>query len=100
MEYPETDPATYEGWIKMDWHELILLNLTEVLRFVRVHSISGLGVGKIRSAVFVPFGGPEMFNRKASLLLAEIEAYQSRWKSPINEKKFDREYQLSGLRRP
>ena len=100
MNYPEIDPKTYEDWIKMDWYELILLNLTEVLRFVRVHAISGLGVGQIREAVFVPFGGPDLFNRRAGLLLAEIEANQNRWKSPINEKKFTREYQLSGLRRP
>jgi len=100
MKYPETDPAVYKSWIGEGWYELILTSLTEVLRSVRLLPISGLGVGQIRSVVFVPFGGPDMFNRKAGLLLAEIEANQSKWKTPINEKKFDREYRLSGLRRP
>ena len=100
MEFPETDPRTYKLWMDEGWHNLILRKLRELLLFVRDHAISGLGVKQIRSIVFVPFGGPNLYNRKASLLLAEIEANQEAWKQPIDEEKFDTEYKLSGLTRP
>ena len=100
MSFPETDPRTYKLWMDEGWHDLILRKLRELLLFVRDHAISGLGVKQIRSIVFVPFGGPNLFNRGAGLLLAEIEANQEAWKQPINEEKFDQEYRLSGLERP
>ena len=100
MYFPETDPATYKLWIEEGWHDLVIEKLEKLLLYVRDHPIVGLGVKEIRSVVFVPFGGPNLFNRKSGLLLAEIEANQSRWKAPIDEEKFDREYKLSGLRRP
>ena len=98
--FPETDPVTYKNWIDEGWHDYVLRKLRELLLYVRTHAISGLGVKQIRSVVFVPFGGPNLFNRKASLLLAEIEANQKHWQMPIDEERFDREYRLSGLKRP
>jgi hypothetical protein len=98
MKIPETDPATYKLWMDEEWHSYVLLKLKELLLFVRTHAISGLGIKQIRSIVFVPFGGPDLFNRKSSLLLAEIEAHNE--KQPIDEEKFDKEYKLSGLKRP
>jgi hypothetical protein len=97
MKFPETDPFTYRSWIEEEWHNVVLEELEKLLLYVRRQPISGLLVGKIRGAVFVPFGGPDSFNRKASLLLAEIEANQE---GSVDEAKFDREYQLSGLKRP
>ena len=93
MKFPETDPEVYRSWLYEEWHEVILEDLTKLLLYVREHAIVGLALGQIRTACFEPFGGPNMFNRKASLLLAEIE-------TPGDEKKFDREYKLSGLKRP
>ena len=98
--FPETDPATYKNWMDEGWHDYVLRKLRELLLYVRTHAISGLGVKQIRSVVFEPFGGPNLFNRKASLLLAEIEANQKHWQMPIDEERFDKEYKLSGLRRP
>ena len=98
--FPETDPRTYKLWMDEEWHDYTLRKLRELLLYVRKTPIVGLGVNQIRSLVFIPFGGPNSFNRKASLLLAEIEANQAPWKQPIDEEKFDREYQLSGLKRP
>ncbi|KKN56370.1 hypothetical protein LCGC14_0572810 [marine sediment metagenome] len=98
MEFPETDPATYKLWMDEGWHDYVLRKLRELLLFVRTHAVSGLGVKQIRSVVFVPF--EVSFNRRASLLLAEIEANQAHWQMPIDEEKFDREYRLSGLERP
>lgn len=98
MKFPETDPNTYKLWMANQWHDLILEELRELLLFVRDHAISGLGVKQIRSVIFMPFDA--MFNRRAGLLLAEIEANQEHWKMPIDEEKFDGEYKLSGLRRP
>ena len=100
MEFPETDPATYKLWMDEEWHVVILEELKKLLLYVRDHPIVGLGVKAIRGYVFVPFGGPNLFNRRAGLLLAEIEANQEAWKQPIDEEKFDREYKLSGLTRP
>ncbi len=100
MEFPETDPATYKIWIEEEWHDVILEELEKLLLYVRVRPIVGLGVKAIRGSVSVPFGGPDLFNRKTSLLLAEIEANQEAWKQPIDEEKFDTEYKLSGLKRP
>ena len=97
IQFPETDPLTYKSWVGESWHSYILDNLEKLLFFVRRHPISGLAVGKIRGATFVPFGGPNLFNRKAGLLLAEIEAIQE---GTLEEKNFNREYQLSGLKRP
>ncbi|KKN11994.1 hypothetical protein LCGC14_1020870 [marine sediment metagenome] len=98
--FPETDPRTYKLWMDEEWHDYTLRKLRELLLYVRDHPIVGLGVEAIRGHVFVPFGGPNLFNRKASLLLAEIEANQAHWQMPIDEEKFDTEYKLSGLTRP
>ena len=100
MKFPETDPEVYRSWLYEEWHDIILADLTKLLLYVREHAIVGLAVGEIRTASFAPFGGPDMFNRKASLLLAEIEAHQSRWKAPIDDEEFDKQYKLSGLHRP
>ena len=98
LNFPETDPEVYRSWLYEEWHEVILEDLTKLLLYVREHAIVGLAVGEIRTACFEPFGGPNMFNRKASLLLAEIEANQSR--VSIDDEEFDKQYKLSGLERP
>ena len=100
MQYPETDPQTYKSWAKEEWHDIILEELKKLLVFVRKMPISGLSIGKIRGAIFVPFGGPDLFNRRASLLTKEIEAYNGKWKNPIDEEQLERGWKLSGLKRP
>ncbi len=99
-DFPETDPATYKSWMYEEWHEVVLKDLEKLLLYVRVIPIVGLATRQIRTICFEPFGGPDLFNRKAGLLLSEIEAWQENWKTPIDEKKFNREYELSGLKRP
>jgi hypothetical protein len=81
-------------------HDLVLDELTDLLLYVRKIPIVGLRTKKLRSLCFEPFGGPELFNRRALLLLSEIEAHNAYVKMPIDEEKFDREYELSGLKRP
>ncbi len=97
---PETDPEVYEALVYEDCHEDALAKLTELLHYVRKSPIVGLHIGELRTACFEPFGGPDLFNRKAGLLLAEIEAHVSYVKKPIDEEKFDKAYKLSGLKRP
>lgn len=98
--FPETDPRTYKGWLEEGWHDQILDSLEYLLHFVRRQAISGLAVGGIRRETFVPFGGPDRFNRRASLLLEEIEAYNDRWKSPVDEQELEIGWKLSGFKRP
>ena len=100
MRFPETDPFTYRSWAEEEWYDVILEELEKLLLYVRVHGISGLLVGKIRGAVFVPFGGPDLFNRKVSLYTKEIKAYNDAWKSPVDEEELSLGWKLSGLRRP
>ena len=100
MKIPETDPATYKLWMYEEWHDVVLGDLKDLLLYVREIPIVGLQISKLKSVCFEPFGGPDLFNRRASLLLAEIEAWNKKWKMPIDEEKFDREYKLSGLERP
>ena len=97
---PETDPKAYEALVYAGFHEDAITNLTELLHHVRQTPMIGLWINELRTVCFEPFGGPDLFNRKVSLLLSEIEANQSRWRKPVDEKKFNREYQLSGLTRP
>ena len=100
MKYPETDPAAYKAWTKEGWRDIILVELEKLLLFVRKHTISGLEVGKIRVASFTPFGRENMFNRRVWLLMNEIDAYQNRYKEPVNEEALAEEWKLSGLKRP
>ena len=97
---PETDARAYKAWAEHDWHDYIIEELEILLLFVRKLPISGLAVGEIRGATFVPFGGPDLFNRKAALLTKEIEAYNGKWKNPVDEEALIEEWQLSGLNRP
>jgi len=97
---PETDPKAYKKWVKLEWHDHIIEELENLLLFVRFQPISGLAVGEIRGATFAPFGGPDLFNRKVSLLMKEIEAYNGKWKNPVDEEALIEEWQLSGLNRP
>ncbi len=83
-----------------EMHDLVLAELTDLLLYVREIPIVGLRTKKLRSICFEPFGGPDLFNRKVGLLLAEIEAHNAYVKMPIDEEKFNREYELSGLKRP
>ena len=94
--FPETDPATYRGWMKAGMQEYILKELKKLLLFVRKHTISGLQTGKIRVACFTPFG-EDMFNRKVWLYMNEIEAYN---KGEVDEEALEEEWKLSGLERP
>jgi len=98
VKYPETDPATYESWVQEEWHSYVLLQLKELLLFVRKMPISGLPIGKLRSATFVPF--ERWFNRQVSLYLNEIEAYNGAWKEPVDDEALARQWKLSGLERP
>ena len=100
MRFPETDPFTYRSWAEEGWYDIILEELEKLLLYVRVHGILGLLVGKIRGAVFVPFGGPDLFNRKVSLLMKEVEAYNGAWKNPVDEEELKLGWKLSGLKRP
>lgn len=97
MMFPETDPATYQAWMKEGWQETILIELEKLLLFVRKHPISGMEVGKIRVACFTPFGRENMFNRKVWLYMNEIEAYN---KGKVDEEELKLEWKLSGLDRP
>ncbi len=83
-------------WIKEGWTDLILVELEKLLLFVRVHPICGLEVMKIRVACFTPYG-KDMFNRKVSLYMNEIEAYN---KGKVDEEALAEEWKLSGLERP
>ena len=100
MGFPETDPATYRMWAAEEWYEIILEELEKLLLYVRKMPISGLLIDKIRRAAFVPFGGPDMFNRKAALYLGEVQAYNEAWQTPLDEDELARGWKLSGLKRP
>ena len=99
MRFPETDPATYRGWMKEGMQKYILEELKKLLLFVRKHPICGLQVGKIRVACFTPYG-ENMFNRKVWLYMNEIDAYQNRYEKPVDEEVLAEEWKLSGLERP
>ena len=100
MRFPETDPFTYRSWAEEEWYGIILEELEKLLLYVRKLPISGLLIGKIRGALFVPFGGPDLFNRKVSLFMKEIEAYNEAWQNPVDEEELKLGWKLSGLERP
>ena len=105
MKFPETDPATYRGWMKEGWQDIILEELKKLLLFVREHAISGLEVGKIRVACFTPFGRKNLFNRKVWLYMNEIDAYNAvglklHDGGKVDEEALEEEWKLSGLERP
>ena len=97
MKYPETDHQTYRSWVHREWYDLILENLGDLLNFVRVHPIIGLGIGQIRNELFVPFGGSDLFNRRVWLYMNEIEAYNE---GDVDEEALAHEWKMSGLERP
>ena len=100
MKFPETDPATYRGWMKAGMQEYILKELEKLLLFVRKHTIGGLQSGKIRVVCFTPHGRENLFNRKVWLYMNEIEAYQNKYEKPVDEEALEEEWKLSGLERP
>lgn len=73
--------------------------LRELLSFVRVTPVAGMNFGAIRLALFIPFGGPALWNRKVDLYLREIEYANDKCLgkgTPVP----DWEWSLSGLDRP
>jgi len=99
LRFPEVDPAAYKAWKKQGWQDRILDNLEKLLLFVREHMIDGLEVSKIRVACYTPFE-QNLYNRKVWLYMNEIDAYQNRYKEPVNEEALAEEWKLSGLKRP
>lgn len=99
LRFPEVDPAAYKAWKKEGWQDRILDNLEKLLLFVREHMIDGLEVSKIRVACYTPFE-QNLYNRKVWLYMNEIDAYQNRYKEPVNEEALAEEWKLSGLKRP
>ncbi len=97
QKFPETDPASYRGWMKAGMKDYLLEELKKLLLFVRVHQICGLEIGKIRIACFTPFGMKDLYNRKVWLYMNEIEAYND---GKVDEKALEEEWRLSGLKRP
>ena len=100
MKYPETDPATYRGWKEEGWKDIILAELKKLLLFVRWQPICGLEISKIRVACYTPFGVGDLYNRKVWLYMNEIEAYNDRYKNPVDEDAIEEEWNLSGQKRP
>ena len=99
LRFPDVDPAAYKAWKKQGWQDRILDNLEKLLLFVREHMIDGLEVSKIRVACYTPFE-QNLYNRKVWLYMNEIDAYQNRYKEPVNEEALAEEWKLSGLKRP
>ena len=97
MKFPETEVETYKMWKEEKWFDLILDELGELLKFVRVYPIDGLAVMGIRAACFTPFGQEDQYNRRVWLYMNEIEAYNG---GKVDEEALAREWQLSGITRP
>ena len=98
--FPETDPATYKGWMREDWKKIILEELEKLLMFVRWQPISGLEVSRIRVACYMPVGEKDLYNRKVWLYMNEIDAYNNKYQKPVDEEALAEEWKLSGLERP
>lgn len=108
MKFPETDPASYSLWMDEGWYSYVLNQLKDLRNFIREYPISGLDIGGLHMVCFMPFGGPDLFNRKAALFLHEIEAYNQRnpkesvipHGGSVNEHSLEYGWALSGLERP
>jgi len=98
--FPETDAAAYKAWKQEGWQDRILEHLESLLLFVRKNAICGLDVSGIRVACYTPFGYKNLYNRKVWLYMNEIEAYQNKYKIPVDEDALAEEWKLSGLKRP
>lgn len=101
----ETDPEQYRVWAQWVMSDEILTALHDLLMFVRKQPIVGLHVGAIRKQSFIPFGGPDLHNRKVNLYLAEIVLANTRatWEDDEakgEETDLKRQWELSGLVRP
>jgi len=79
--------------------EQVEKELRQLLAFVVHMPVVGMDFHTIRSGLFIPFGGPSLWNRKVDLLVREIEY--------ANDKHFgqgtpvpDWEWTLSGIDRP
>jgi hypothetical protein len=57
--------------------------------------------GAVRSLTFIPFGGPNLWNRMATLLIKEIEVANERHfgRDLATEARLEKEWQLSGQSR-
>jgi hypothetical protein len=73
--------------------------LRKLLGFVVHVPVSGMNMGAMRKALFIPFGGPCLWNKKVALLLREIEYANDRHcgkGTPVP----DWEWKVAGLDRP
>ncbi len=86
------EPGHHEDRI---WKEL--LQLLEFVHYVHCH----YDFGKLNVDLFVPFGGKELWNRKVSLMVMEINNANGRHLGKPDEKDFlSGEWAVSGLHRP
>jgi hypothetical protein len=93
-------PDEIEAFVKGGNYDSAWYALLATYRFACVAACV-LDYGAYRKAVFVPFGGPGLWNRATMLLIKEIEGVNERnfGRDVASESKLAQEWTLSGLSR-
>lgn len=96
---------SWKYWLDQDpeYCEEVWDKLLVMLEFLHVTPVTYWDFNELRGLLFIPFGGPRLWNRRVSLILREMELANDKHFGGWDEEEEDilsREWSLSGLDRP